>query len=94
MIDDLDDAAAVTDAVLFLDFLNAQQNAVVETGSFARARFARDMNADFRGGPVRLLVPFVGRGDEIAFCIARGHVGEHSGGHEAGVMDFLAALFD
>ena len=60
MVDDLDDAAAMTNAVLFLGFVDAQQDAVAEAGGFAGLRLARNVDADFRRGPVRLLVPFVG----------------------------------
>ena len=66
MVDDLDDAAAVADAAVFVGFLDAQQHAVAEAGGFAGPRLARRVDADFRRRPVRLLVPFVGRGDEVA----------------------------
>ena len=48
MIDDLDDAAAVADAVVFRGFLDTQQHAVANAGGFAGARLARRVNADFR----------------------------------------------
>ena len=48
----------------------------------------------FGAGAVRLLVPFVGRGDEFAVGVARGDVGEHGRGQGAGVMQLLAALLD
>ena len=50
-------------------------------------------NADLRRRPVRLFVPFVGRGDEIAVGVARGDVGEHGRGQGAGVVQLLVALF-
>ncbi len=48
MVDDLDDAAAVADAVVFVGFLDVQQHAVAEAGGFAGPCFARNGNADFR----------------------------------------------
>ena len=89
-VDDLDDAAAVADAVVFFGFLDMQQHAVADAGGLAGARLAHDGNADFRRRAVRLLVPFVGRGDEIAVAVARGDVGQHGGGQGAGVMQLLA----
>ena len=94
MVDDLDDAAAVANAVVFFGFLDAQQHAVAEAGGFAGPRLARNVDADFRRRAVRLLVPFVGRGDEVAVGVARGHIGEHGGGQGARVMQLLVALFD
>ena len=94
MIDDLDDAAAVADAVVGFRFVDAQQHAIAEAGGFARPCLARDRNADFRGGPMRLFVPFVGRGDEVAVAVAGGDVGEHGGGQGAGVVQLLVALLD
>ncbi len=94
MVDDLDDAAAVADAVVFLGFLDVQQHAVADAGGFAGLCLARGVNADFRRGPVRLFVPFVGRGEQFAVAIARGDVGEHGGGQGAGVVQLLAPLLD
>ena len=94
MVDDLDDAPAVADTVVFLGFLNVQQHAVADAGGLARPRLARRVDADFRCRAVRLLVPFVGCGDEVAVAITRGDVGEHGGGQSAAVMQFLAALLD
>ncbi len=94
MVDDLDDAAAVADAVVFLGFLDVQQHAVADAGGFAGLRLARGVDADFRRGPVRLLVPFVGGGDEIAVAVARGDVGEHGGGQGAGMMQLFVPLLD
>ncbi len=94
MIDDLDDAAAVADAVVFFGFLHMQQHAVADAGGLMGPRLARGVNADFRCGPVRLLVPFVGGGDEFAIAIARGHVGQHGGGQGAGVMQLFVPLLD
>ncbi len=48
MIDDLDDAAAVADAVVVFGFLDVQQHAVADAGGFARPRLARGVNADLR----------------------------------------------
>ena len=39
---------------------------------------------------MRLLIPFVGNGDEVAVAVARGDVGEHGRGQGAGVVNFLA----
>jgi len=52
------------------------------------------VNADFRRRPVRIRVPFVGRGDQLAVGIARGNIGEHGGGQRAGVVQLLAPLLD
>ncbi len=93
-VDDLDDAAGVADAVVFVDFLDAQQHTVADAGGLAGAHLARRVNADFRRRAVRFLVPFVGRGDEIAVAIARGHVGEHGRGQGACVVQLLALLVD
>ncbi len=94
MVDDLDDAAAVADAVVRLGFLDVQQHAVADAGGLAGPRLARGVNADFRRRAVRLLVPFVGGGDEVAVGVARGDVGEHGRGQGAGVMQLLAAFLD
>ena len=94
VVDDLDDAAAVADAVVVVGFLDPQQHAVADAGGFAGLRLARTVNADFRRGPVRLLVPFVGRGDQFAVAVARGDVGEHGRGQGAGMMQLLAPLLD
>ncbi len=94
MIDDADDAAAVADAGVFFRLLDMQQHAVAEAGRLAGAGFARNVDADAGRGAVRFLVPLVGRGDEIAFAIARGDVGEHGRRQRARVMQLLAALFD
>ena len=94
MIDDLDDAAAVADAVVFFGFLDMQQHAVADAGGLAGPRFARGVDADLRRRPVRVFVPFVGRGDELAVAVARGYVGEYGRGQRAGMVQFLAAFFD
>ena len=94
MVDDLDDAAAVADAVVFVGFFHMQQHAVAEAGGFAGTGFARNGNADFRRWPMRFFVPFVGRGDQIAVGVARGDIGEHGGGQGAGVMQFLVPFLD
>ena len=93
-VDDLDDAAAVADAVVFFGFLDVQQHAVADAGGFAGPRLARHVDADFRRRAVRVLVPFVGRGDQVAVAVARGDVGEHGRGQGAGVVQFLALLLD
>ena len=41
MVDDLDDAAAMADAVVVVGFLDVQQHAVADAGGLARARLAR-----------------------------------------------------
>ena len=94
MIDDLDDAAAVTDAAVFLGFLHVQQHAVADAGGLMGPRFARGGNADFRRRAVRLLVPFVGGGEQFAVGIARGHVCQHGGGQGAGVVQLFVPLLD
>ena len=94
MIDDLDDAAAVTNSIVLLGLLDAQQDAIAEAGGFAGPRFARHVDADFRRGPVRFLVPFVRGGDEIAVAVARGNVGQHGRGQGAGMVQLLAPLLD
>ena len=43
---------------------------------------------------MRLLVPFVRRGDQLAVGVARGDVGEHGCGQGAGLVQLLAALLD
>src|SRR5665213_4029365 len=80
MIDDLDDAAPMANAVVFVGLLDMQQHAVADTGGFAESCPARRVNADLWRGPVRLLVPFVGGGDEFAIAVARGHVGKDGRG--------------
>ena len=83
MIDDLDDAAAMANAVVFVGFFDAEQHAVADTGSFAGSRFAWSGDTDFGRGAVCVLVPFVRRGDEIAVAVARGHIREHGRGQGA-----------
>ena len=94
MIDDLDDAAAVPNSVVFLGFLDAQQHAIADTGGFAWPRFARHVNADFRCGPVRFFIPFVRGGDEVAVAVACRNIGQHGRGQRAGMVQLLAPLFD
>src|SRR5262249_49925152 len=72
MIDDPDDAATVTNSVFFLGFVDAQQHTIAEPGSFTGPRLARHLDADFRWRPMRVLVPLVGSGNEIAIAVARG----------------------
>ena len=55
------------DAVFIIGFVNAEQHTVAEAGGFARPRPALNENPNPWRRPVRFLVPFVGRGDEIAF---------------------------
>jgi hypothetical protein len=52
------------------------------------------VDQDFRRGAGRLLVPFVGRGDQVAAAVAGGDVGEDGVGQAACVMQFLATLLD
>ena len=94
MVDDLDDAAAVTSAVVFFGFLDTQQHAVADAGGLAGPRLARSVDADLRRRPVRVFVPFVGRGDQLAVAVARGDVGEHGRGQRAGMVQLLAAFLD
>ena len=94
MIDDLDDAAAVTNAVVFFGFLDMQQHAVADTGGLAGPRLAWSVDANLRRRPVRVFVPLVGRGDELAVAVARGYVGEHGRGQRARMVQFLAAFLD
>ncbi len=94
MIDDLDDAAAMTNSVFFFGLFNAQQYAVADAGGFAGPHLARHMNADFRRGPMGVLVPFVRSGNEVAVAVARRHIGEHGRGQDAGMVQLLAALLD
>ena len=94
VIDDLDDAATMADAVVVLGFFDAQQDAVANAGGISGPRLARHMYADFRRGAVGRLIPFVRRGDEVAVAVARGDVGEHGRRQCAGMMQLLASLFD
>ena len=95
VIDDLDDAAAMADAVIFLGFLDAQQHAVAEAGGFAGARLARRQDADFRRRAMRFLVPFVGRGDQVAVGVARRSTSASTvEGRVPGMVQLLAALLD
>src|SRR5262249_58148926 len=79
-VDDLDDAARVTDAVAVLaGLLDAKQHAVANAGGVARPRPARHEHADFRRGAVRLLVPLGRLSDQLAVGIARAAIGEPGG---------------
>ncbi len=64
MIDDPDDAGG--EAFFVGVVVEPQQHAVAHARRVARLRVARRVNADFRRRPVRVLVPFVGRGDQFA----------------------------
>ena len=66
MIDDLDDAAAVADAGVLVGFLDMQQDAVADAGGLPGLRVALNGNADFWRRAVRLFVPFVGGGEQVA----------------------------
>ena len=59
VVDDLDDTAAVANFVIFFGFLNSEEDAVANTGSFSGPYLARQMNTDFWRGAMRFLVPFV-----------------------------------
>ncbi len=74
------DPTAMTNAVVFVGFFNAEQHAIPEPGSFAGVRFAWSVNADLGCRSVCVFVPFVRGGDEIATAIACGHICEHGGG--------------
>src|SRR6185312_8557920 len=93
-VDDADDLAAVADAGVLFGLFDAQQHAVAQAGGFAAARMARHEDADLRRGAVRLLVPFVRGGDEIAVTVARDDVGEHGRGQGARMMQLLVPLLD
>ena len=43
---------------------------------------------------MRVFVPFVRRGDEIAIGVTGRDIGEHGRGQRAGMVQLLAALFD
>ena len=94
MIDDPDHMAAISDFILVLGLFDAQQHAIAEAGRVAGPDLAGRVNAYFRRGAMRVLIPFVGCRDEIAVAIARGHVGENCGRKGAGVVQFLAPPFD
>ena len=94
MIDDLDDAATMANAAVFVGLIDAEQHAVAETGGFARSRFAWNGDTDLGCGSVRVLVPFVGRGDEIAVAVARRHICEHGRGQGPRMMQFLPPFLD
>src|SRR6185312_8580465 len=92
-VDDADNTRTMT-YVLIHRLLNAQQHAVAEAGRGAAARVARHDDADLRRGAVRLLVPFVRRGNEVAVAVARRDVREHGRGQGAGMMQLLVASLD
>ena len=92
-LDDLDDAAGIAD-VLVAGFLDAHEDLVADAGGFRRLHLARRVNANLRRGAVRVFVPFVGNGDEVAVAVARQDVGQHGGGEGAGMMQFLALALD
>ena len=94
MVDDLDDPTAMTNAVVFVGFFNAEQHAVTESGGFAGVRFAWGGDANLGCRSVCVLVPFVRRGDEIAIAVARGHIREHGGGQGPRMMQLLPPLLD
>ena len=94
MIDDLDDAAAVTNSVVLFGLLDAQQHAIANAGGFARPRLARHVNADFGRSAVRFLIPLVRGCNEIAVAVARRDIGQYGRGQGAGMVQLLAPLFD
>ena len=94
MINDLDDTSAMTNSVLVFDVLDAQQHAVADPGSFTGPRLARQVNTDFRCRAMRVLVPFVRGGNEIAIAVTRRDISKHGRGEGAGMVQLLAALFD
>ena len=65
-VDDPDDAAAQAVGIVRRQ---AQQHAVAEAGGFAGLGLARNEDAD-RGVAPSGLVPFVGRGDQVAVGVA------------------------
>jgi hypothetical protein len=94
MIDDLDDTPAMADAVIFINLVNSQEDAIANTGSFPRPCVARLMNADFRGRAMGGLVPLVRDCNEFPVAIAHRDIGEHRRGEGAGMMQLLVPLFD
>ena len=94
MIDDFNDAATMANSVVFLRLIDADQHAVAETGGFARSRFAWNRDTDLGCGSVRVLVPFVGRCDQIAVAVARRHICEHGRGQGARMMQLLPSFLD
>ena len=80
MRDNLDDAAGVTDGVgVGSGLLGSYQNPIANARDLARAGLARRLNANFRGRPVRVLVPFLRRGDQFAIRVSSVDIRQHDG---------------
>ncbi len=94
VIDDLDDAALMTNAAVLVGFLNPEQHAVADTGRFARVRSAWNGDTDLRRGSMRVLVPFVGRSDEITVAVTRRNVSEHGRGQCPRMMQLFPPFLD
>src|ERR1700730_8660417 len=94
-LDDLDDAALVPNLLPgVLDFLGTQQRPVADAGDLPGSGAARNMNPNFRGRPVGLLVPFRRDCNQLAIAVACDDVGENHGGQFAGAMQLLAPALE
>ena len=94
-VDELDDAAGMTDCLVVLAGLfHAQQGAIADAGDLVGPGAARDVHADLRRGAVLGLVPFGRQRDQLAVGIAGGDVGQHDLRQGPGLMQLLAAALD
>ena len=96
VVDHLDDAAAIERGIALIQFLDAHQCAVADTGGRSRLRAARNVNADFRCGLRFSSVSHsVGGCQQFAVGVAAGDVGNHGGrGAGSGSWIFRPALGD
>src|SRR5579862_4918621 len=79
---------------LFAAFLDTQQRAVADAGDFARARAARDDDADDRRRAMGGLVPFGRPRQKLAVGIAAGDVGQHHRRQGARIVQPFAQTID
>ena len=93
LVDDLDDAAGIADAVL-TGFFDPEQRPVADAGDFARPWPAPCCDPDSRYRAVGVLVPFGRRGDQLAVVVAAGDVGQRDLGQGAGMVQLLALGLD
>ena len=100
LVEHADDARRARDALrqIVRDFGLAQQHAIADAGRRGASRPAPGLrlgeHQHQRRRPVRLLVPFVGHGEQLAVGIAPGHVGDEDLGERPLRRELLVALLD
>src|SRR5262249_28611141 len=94
MIDDLDDAAAIGDALLIVRAFDAKQRAITDARSHTPRGVALRVNSDLRGLAALRLVPFRRRRNQLAIGISASNISQDGRGKGCGLGNCLAAFDD